>query len=427
MSSAYMMGFWSVLGLTIGAQLGTGMFLLPAQLAPYGLWSVLSWALTGSGALILALIFSKLAQHNTQQGGPQVYAYAAFGKTTAFYVGWIYWVISWLSSVPVLIVYAGALEHLFGPFTGSTRFLIEAVSLFALMILNVRGALTAGIGEIFFSTLKVLLLVAIPVYVLMKVPFTLCCIPENISPLKAIHEASLLGFWGYIGLECGTTVTNCVRSPARTIPKALCLGSLIVTLLYFFNTSIILSVVPTEKLLASSSPYSELLTHLFGPMGGRLMSVLIIIMCLGTLNSWILTSGQIAVIAAQNRLFPPFFGKRNQAGSPYVSIILTTLLLLACILLLNNQGIHQQLHLLINLSVSLFIIVYMVCVAAFCVLMFQKKISPHPFSFLLGGLGLTFCAWAISGAGLSLILGALGILAAGALMKLMVRWYDRVC
>ena len=81
------LGFFSVVALVIGVQLGSAMFLLPSQLAPYGKWGVMSWGITGTGALALCQVFAALARYMPRVGGPHIYVRHAFGHRTAFYVG----------------------------------------------------------------------------------------------------------------------------------------------------------------------------------------------------------------------------------------------------------------------------------------------------------------------------------------------------
>ena len=86
------MGFWMCLALVVGNIIGSGVFLLPASLAPYGLNSVLGWLVTAAGALLLAYVFAQLARVYPQAGGPYVYPRVAFGELAGFLMAWGYWV-----------------------------------------------------------------------------------------------------------------------------------------------------------------------------------------------------------------------------------------------------------------------------------------------------------------------------------------------
>lgn len=63
------LGLWSAIALVAGNMIGSGVFLLPASLAPYGALSLYGWAITLGGALLLALTFSRLAARGAHAGG----------------------------------------------------------------------------------------------------------------------------------------------------------------------------------------------------------------------------------------------------------------------------------------------------------------------------------------------------------------------
>jgi len=72
------LGFWMCLALVIGNMIGSGVFLLPASLAPYGLNSILGWLVTAAGSILLAFIFARLARSYPDAAGPYVYPLKAF-------------------------------------------------------------------------------------------------------------------------------------------------------------------------------------------------------------------------------------------------------------------------------------------------------------------------------------------------------------
>ena len=73
------MGFWMALALVMGSMIGSGVFLLPASLAPLGWNSVIGWLITVAGALCVAAVFGALSKALPKAGGPYAYTRAAFG------------------------------------------------------------------------------------------------------------------------------------------------------------------------------------------------------------------------------------------------------------------------------------------------------------------------------------------------------------
>src|SRR5882757_10144177 len=98
-ASRPLLGFWMCVALVVGNTIGSGVFLLPTALAPYGLNSVVAWGFTASGAIALAVVFARLSRAYPQAGGPYAYVHFAFGPLTAFIVAWGYWISIWVGNV----------------------------------------------------------------------------------------------------------------------------------------------------------------------------------------------------------------------------------------------------------------------------------------------------------------------------------------
>lgn len=385
------LGLFSVLALVIGTQLGTAIFLLPGQLSVYGPWALVSWIITGTGALALSHIFSQLSLDNQKAGGPSVYIMQAFGSIPGFLVGWSYWVISWLSSIPVLMVLIGALEHIIGDISPWGRLGFEWAILGSIFWLNIKGANLSRAGEIFFTTLKVVPMLTLPFLSLPYMRWDFLTLPTTMPALKALNAASLLTFWGFIGLETGTTLTGQVQGAKKIIPRALFLGTALVMMIYLLNTGAVMAVVSPSVLQASANPYGLFLETIGGPLWGKAVSFLVLIMCLGTLNSWTLASGQVAMLAAKEGLFPQSFAYVNKKGCPLGGLAYSTLALLGGTLFLKNQGLSQQINDFVNLSTSLFIMIYLLCTIALIRLKSRHSWKTH----MALCLGFVFCVWSL--------------------------------
>jgi APA family basic amino acid/polyamine antiporter len=111
--SSNKIGFWSVFELVTISQIGSGL-MLPAQLAIFGTLSLIGWIISGLGALILAIVFAELCVRNPKMGGPHAYIKEAFGPTAAFFSGWTYWIISWVSTVAIITSAVGYISPLLG-------------------------------------------------------------------------------------------------------------------------------------------------------------------------------------------------------------------------------------------------------------------------------------------------------------------------
>jgi basic amino acid/polyamine antiporter, APA family len=104
-----LLGFWMCVALVVGNSIGSGVFLLPASLAPYGLNSVIAWGFTACGAILLAIVFARLSRAYPAAGGPYAYVQLAFGPFTAFIVAWGYWISIWVGNAAIA---TGAVSYL---------------------------------------------------------------------------------------------------------------------------------------------------------------------------------------------------------------------------------------------------------------------------------------------------------------------------
>src|ERR1700723_4213559 len=108
-----LLSFWMCVALVVGTSIGSGVFLLPASLAPFGLNSVLAWGFTATGAILLAIVFARLSRAYPEAGGPYAYVRLAFGPLTAFIVAWGYWISIWVGNVSIATAGVSYLSPLF--------------------------------------------------------------------------------------------------------------------------------------------------------------------------------------------------------------------------------------------------------------------------------------------------------------------------
>src|SRR5262245_56012406 len=111
-SEGRVLGFWAAVSIVMGSMIGSGVFLLPASLAMYRGLSLVGWIVSAAGAVMLALVFARLARQLPVTGGLYVYTRAAFGDVPAFLVAWGYW----LSTVGTLAALAVAGVGYLDPF-----------------------------------------------------------------------------------------------------------------------------------------------------------------------------------------------------------------------------------------------------------------------------------------------------------------------
>src|SRR5262245_5821139 len=160
--AARKLGLIAATALVIGNMIGSGVFLLPSSLAPYGLLSLAGWIVTTVGAVLLALVFAKLSQLITGAGGPYAYTRAAFGDFAGFWIGWGYWIALWAGNAAIAVAFVGYLAA-FWPSLNNSHLLAGGVAIGAIWLMtfvNLRGVSVAGQVQTITTVIKLLPLIA---------------------------------------------------------------------------------------------------------------------------------------------------------------------------------------------------------------------------------------------------------------------------
>lgn len=391
-------GFWAVFALVAGSQIGSGVFMQPASLASFGIYSLVGWLISGGGAIALALVFAWLCSQLPKTGGPCVYVQEAFGRTLGFFTGWTYWVISWVSTTVLFVASIGYLSPLLGHPSATMRLGLELGLLLFLTWLNLRGVVAAGRAEFVLSLLKVIPLIIMPAAALFYFDSNnFMADPTKVleSDLSGtLSSVALLTLWGFIGLETATTAAGAVNNPSKTIPRAIFLGTLSVAILYFFNSLAIMGLLPGSELANSKAPYADAAAAVFGGSWHLVVSGIAAVVCIGTANAWTLSAGQAALGLAQDRLLPSAFAKTNKHGAPVIGLLTSCIGIAPILVLTANENLVAQINTIIDFSVTAFLFVYLACVIAFFKLV-RKSPEKSAIYIVAGVVGAVFCLWVL--------------------------------
>lgn len=389
-------GFWSVLALVVGSQIGSGVFMLPASLAEFGEYSIIGWMVSAIGAMALAMVFANLCAHFPKTGGPHVYIEKIFGRDIAFFAGWTYWVVSWISTTAVIVAAIGYLSPFFGDQSSIFYLGLEIILLFTMCFLNLFGVSVAGRAEVLFTALKFLPLFIVPIVAIFFFDINNFTMSEKITSQgfsTSIAQATLLTLWGFIGVESATTPAGSVENPTKTIPRALIFGTLIVSIVYIFNSVAIMGLIPGQELANSNAPYVDAASYIFGGQWHLIISLAASIVCIGTLNAWVLTAGQISLGLAQDKLMPNIFAKLNSRKAPYFSIILSCFGILPLLILTADKNIASQVAAVIDFSVTSFLFIYILCSVVNLIISYREGKYR---AVIVSIIAILFSGWIIS-------------------------------
>jgi APA family basic amino acid/polyamine antiporter len=419
------LGFSVALALVVGNMIGSGIFLLPANLAPYGINAIIAWIVTIAGSICLAAVFAMLAKALPQAAGPYDYVRTAVGEPPAFFVMWSYWIATWVTNAAISIAavsYLSSLAPAAFAHTGVAALAaIGFVILFTAVVLG--GARSAGRVQLVTSLLKVLPLIAAVVVALMVFGQGGQAAEPVAAPVSfnGIAGAAALTLWAMLGFECATVPAQRVRDPERNIPRATLLGTLLVGLIYFTAFAAIYLLLPGDVAAKSSAPFADLATRYWGSAAGSLVVAFAAISCLGALNGWVLIVGDIPLALAERGVFPKLFGKLNRRGMPVAALILGAVLSSALIAANYTRGLTELYGFMALLATVATLVLYLFAAAAALRLMVRGSIS-RGLPTVVTVLGMIYALWALYGAGYEANKWGAVLLATGIPVYLVMRW-----
>jgi APA family basic amino acid/polyamine antiporter len=418
------LGFTIALALVVGNMIGSGIFLLPANLAPFGINSVIAWIVTIAGSLCLAGVFAMLAKALPQAAGPYDYVRTALGEPPAFFVMWSYWIATWVTNAAISIAAVSYLSTLapglFAHTGVSALAAIGFVILFTVVVLG--GARSAGGVQVVTSVLKVLPLIAAVVIALMVFGGGGEAAPAAPAPasFNGVAAAAALTLWAMLGFECAAIPAQRVRDPERNIPRATILGTLLVGLIYFTAFLAIYLLLPGDVAAKSSAPFADLASRYWGPLAGTLVVFFAAISCLGALNGWVLIVGDIPLALAERGVFPRYFAKLNRRGMPVGALVLGAVLSCGLIAANYTRGLTELYGFMALLATVATLVLYLVAAIA-ALRLTQLGMLKRGVMTGVTMLGLIYGVWTLYGSGFEATAWGAVLLATGVPVYLFMR------
>jgi APA family basic amino acid/polyamine antiporter len=339
--TARVIGFWTAVALVVGNIIGSGVFLLPASLAPYGGLAFGGWLISGAGAVMLALVFARLSRMNPAAGGIYAYSREGFGDLAGFLVGWGYWTSIWSGCAALAVAFVGYVGA-FAPSVASSTVGAAALAIAALWVviaINLRGVREAGVVQVITTVIKLLPLVVIGVAGIIWVTPANFAIPASataggvVGTTSTLFSIASLTLWALLGTESATIPAAAVERPDRTIPRATMVGALIAVGVSVLSTAGVMGLLNHETLAHTTAPFADAARQLFGDRAAGVVAIAAAISVLGALNGWTLLQGQFPVAIAHDGLFPKWFGRVSAGGMPVNATVgggvLATVLILA--------------------------------------------------------------------------------------------------
>jgi APA family basic amino acid/polyamine antiporter len=401
-------GLLTAIALVVGNMIGSGVFLLPASLAPYGGITLAGWIVSAGGTVCLALVFARLARELPAAGGPYAYTRRAFGDVAGFLVAWGYWISCWATNAALAVAFVGYLDPFFPDLVRypPTAGLMAVAAIWVLTGVNAAGVRSAGRMQLVTTAIKVLplLLVGFAGLALLVPSHFAVSAPDAPAVASDLMAVVTLTMFAFLGFEAATIPAAHVKNAARTIPRATVIGTLVAAAIYIGSTSGVMGVLDPDALARTTAPFAEAARVLFGAGTGWFVAFGAAVSCFGALNGWILMVGQVPLAAAQDGLFPPVFGRISRRGTPTTGMIVAGVLSTLLIGANHAQALVALYTFIILLSTLTALVAYVFCsLALFMGVRAEPARGPGTSMAVVSAVAFAFSLFAIAGSGMETV------------------------
>lgn len=416
----------SLMGLTTIVavnMMGSGIIMLPANMAQIGAVSLLSWAITAVGSMAIAYSFAQCGLFCARSGGMSAYTEEAHGRSGFFMASFLYYLSLAIGNVAIAISAVGYITP-FIPWlgTGATPLFVGVVGLLWLTtVANFGGPKVTGkIGAITVWG------VIIPVAGLSVIGwlwfksdvFAQAWNPHNVPIGEAISSSIPLTLWAFLGMESAAANSDAVENPKRNVPLACLFGTGGAAVVYILSTTVIQGIVPNTELANSTAPFALVYSTMFTPMVGNVILFLAVAACVGSLLGWQFTLAQVSKAAAEQRMFPKFFARVTAADAPIIGMVVAGGIQTLMAVSTMSPDATAQFSKLVNLAAVTNLIPYVTSLSALMIIMHKAEVSAAVFSRNVAILmvAMIYSFYALYASGQEAVFGGMIVMAVGYLI-----------
>jgi putrescine:ornithine antiporter len=398
--------------------MGSGIIMLPANMAKVGAISLLSWGVTAVGSMAIAYAFAQAGLFNQRPGGMAAYAEDGYGKPGYFLVFLLYFLSLAIGNVAIAISAVGYLSG-FIPWLSSAP-IATCIGIIALIwlttVANFGGpSVTGKIGSVtvWGVIIPVAGLSVIGWFWFSSGTFAAAWNPKGISIGEGLGSSITLTLWAFLGMESAAQNSDAVEDPKRNVPLACMYGTLGAAAVYILSTTVIQGIIPNAELVTSTGPFALAYAKMFGSTVGTVIMALAVIACVGSLLGWQFTIAQTAKSAAEERMFPAVFAKENSMAAPVAGMVIMGIVQSLMALATISPTLNEQFNALVNLAVVTNVVPYIISLSALMVIMRNAKVTDDVFrrNAIVATVAMLYSVYAIYASGKDAVLGGTLVMA----------------
>jgi APA family basic amino acid/polyamine antiporter len=318
------LGRWDLTAIGINQVIGGAVFAMPATLAALvaGGWSPILIVAVGFASLLIAATFAEVSSRFDATGGPYLYTKAAFGRFPAFEVGWMQWftrVASWASVINVLVASLGFYWPAIT--AGAPRTILLTGIIATLAVINILGIrLSAWVVNV----LTVGKLVPLALFIIFGLPAMGFGGLEihGVPPVSDLSASALLLIFAFGGYEVIPIPAGESKDPQRTVPFALIMTIVVVTIVLTLVQIVALGVLPA--LPESKTPLADASVLIMGATGAAVITLGAVLSTMGNNMGQAISGSRSLFALGENGDVPRVFARVSpRFGTPVVAIVFT--------------------------------------------------------------------------------------------------------
>lgn len=331
----------SVVAISIGGMLGSGLFVLPGLAAAKTGPSVwLAYLLAAICILPAALSKSELASAIPSSGGTYVYIERVFGPIFGTISGIGLWFSLLLKSAFALVGFGAYILVLINIPDQYTK-LVAIAFLLLIMFLNILGVKKVGKVQVAIVSISFVGLIALLFTAFTEINSTLLK-PFTNNGSEGFFTAVAFVYISYAGVIKVAAIAGEVKNPSKNIPLGMILSLGIITLIYVSATYVLLGNVPIDELKNDITPIFTLADNIVGSTFGYIIACIGAITLISGANSGLLATSRFPFAMALDQLLPKQLAKVHKKHlTPITSILLTAFIMVMVILFLDVEGIAK--------------------------------------------------------------------------------------
>lgn len=326
------LNFLDIIGIVVGGVIGSGIFIVPANIAGYvgsPIWLMFVWVFGGILALFGALTLSELGAMYPHAGGMYVYLREAYSPLIAFLFGWTLFLVIDSGTIATLAVAFSSkyLPHFFHLTPIATK-LIAILLITFLVIVNYIGVRWGALLQNLLTFLKFGALLAVCGVIFFFGKGNL----KNFSQPSPTFSPDFIGkfglalvaaLWAYKGWETATFSAGEIKKPEKNLPLGLLSGTIMVIAIYLIANFAYLYVVPVSEMAGSDRIASDAMNRVVGPLGASIIAFIILFSITGAANGTVLTGPRVYFAMARDGLFFKKVAEVHRKFlTPHVSILI---------------------------------------------------------------------------------------------------------